>query len=135
MKILTQWWVCCASFGRINSLSWNRCEPYSPGGLASESQAYFCVGAGPRVVGFGSLTLKDNLWQEGYLAHVDELIVDREHRGKGAGTQLLAHLVAFARQKGCRLIELDSAFHRNDAHEFYQRHGFADRALLFSKRL
>ncbi|MGC3961239.1 MAG: GNAT family N-acetyltransferase [Verrucomicrobiota bacterium] len=104
-------------------------------GVAAESQAYFCVVAGGRVVGFGSLTLKNNLWQEGYLAHVDELVVDREFRGKGAGTQLLGHLVAFAQQKGCRRVELDSAFHRKDAHEFYWRHGFEDRALLFSKVL
>lgn len=104
-------------------------------GLASELQAYFCVVAGTRIVGFGSLTLKNNLWQAGYLAHVDELVVDCEFRGKGAGTQLLAHLVAFARQKDCLRIELDSAFHRKAAHEFYRRHDFADRALLFSKVL
>lgn len=104
-------------------------------GVAAESQAYFCVVAGGCVVGFGSITLKNNLWQAGYLAHVDELVVDRGHRGKGVGSQLLKHLIEFARQRGCRRIELDSAFHRKEAHEFYQRHGFENRALLFSKIL
>lgn len=103
--------------------------------LASELQVYLCVTRGQRIVGFGSLSLKNNLWQEGYLGHVDELIVDREVRGSGIGTRLLEDLVAAARQRHCRVVELDSAFHREQAHEFYQRHGFQSRALLFSKAL
>src|SRR5512133_2121934 len=103
--------------------------------LASDLQVYLCATKEQRIVGFGSLTLKNNLWQEGYLAHVDELIVDKQNRGCGMGTRLLEELVAAARQWRCRRVELDSAFHRRQAHEFYQRHGFEGRAVLFSRAL
>lgn len=101
--------------------------------LVSEAQTYLCAADGERVVGFGSLTLKNNLWQEGYLAHIDELVVDGAYRGKGIGTQLLERLIALAREKDCRRVELDSAFHRKEAHGFYRQQGFADRGVIFSK--
>ncbi len=103
--------------------------------IASELQVYLCAANEQHLIGFGSLTLKNNLWQEGYLGHVDELIVDKDFRGRGVGTRLLEQLVIVARQRHCRRVELDSAFHRQQAHEFYQRQGFESRALLFSRAL
>ena len=104
-------------------------------GLASDAQAYLCATEGGRVIGFGSLSLKNSLWQRGYLGHVDELVVDGGHRGRGVGTRLLNELVAPARQRGCRRLEVDSAPHREAAHRLYERLGFESRAYLFSKRL
>lgn len=103
--------------------------------LASEQQVYLCAADVERIVGFGSLTLKNNLWQAGYLGHVDELVVDSQYRSRGIGTQLLDQLIVLARNLGCRRMELDSAFHRKHAHQFYERHGFENRAFLFSKAL
>jgi GNAT superfamily N-acetyltransferase len=103
--------------------------------VESGTQAYLCAVCGERLIGFASLTLKNNLWMQGWLAHVDELVVDRAFRGRGLGTRLLEQLGVIARQKGCRRIELDSAFHRKRAHRFYERLGFANRACLFSKAL
>jgi ribosomal protein S18 acetylase RimI-like enzyme len=90
---------------------------------------------GNRVVGLGSLTVKDNLWQEGKIAYIEEIVVHEDLRGKGIGTQLLEQLVRSAKEAGCRRVELDSAFHRKEAHGFYERHGFENRAFLFSKVL
>lgn len=103
--------------------------------LASNLQTYICATDGERIVGFGSLTMKNNLWQAGYLGHVDELIVDKEHRGRGVGTQLLEHIIALAKQQGCSRVELDTAFKRTEAHQFYEQHGFQKRGFLFSKVL
>jgi hypothetical protein len=44
--------------------------------LVSDSKAYLCATDGKRVIGFGSLTIKNNLWPEGHLGYVDELVVD-----------------------------------------------------------
>jgi hypothetical protein len=35
--------------------------------LSSENQKYLCAVENNKVIGFGSLTIKNNLWQEGYL--------------------------------------------------------------------
>jgi ribosomal protein S18 acetylase RimI-like enzyme len=102
--------------------------------LASALQTYVCASnEDNQIVGFCSLSLKNNLWQGGYLAHIDELIVDVKHRGQGIGGQLLDAIIKIAIAGGCRRIELDSAFHRKEAHEFYARRGFEKRAYLFSK--
>jgi GNAT superfamily N-acetyltransferase len=103
--------------------------------LDCETQAYLCAVDGERVIGFGSLTLKNSLWQEGYLGHVDELVVDRDYRGHGIGVRLLTELTDLARRQGCRRVELDSALHRHEAHQFYGQNGFENRACLFSKGL
>jgi glucosamine-phosphate N-acetyltransferase len=104
-------------------------------GLASAAQRYICAVENGRVVGFCSLTLKNNLWQAGYVGHIDELIVDVHYRGRGIGTALLARISQEAVKSGCSRIELDSAFHRKEAHQFYAAHGFENRAYLFSKTL
>jgi GNAT superfamily N-acetyltransferase len=69
------------------------------------------------------------------IGYIEEFVVDEKHRGQGIGIRLFEHLVAEAREKGCRRIELDSAFHRKEAHGFYGRFGFKSRAFLFSKEL
>jgi glucosamine-phosphate N-acetyltransferase len=103
--------------------------------ITSDPQVFLCVVSGQGVIGFASLSVRNSLWQEGKLGHVDELVVDAEHRNRGVGTRLLEHLVALARQRGCRRMELDSAFHRKDSHQFYERHGFENGAFHFSKTL
>lgn len=75
--------------------------------LVSDSKTYLCATDEKRVIGFGSLTMKDNLWPEGRLGYVDELVVDAKYRNRGIGKQLLERLIVVARQKGCCRIELE----------------------------
>jgi len=103
--------------------------------LASESQFYLCAEEEGAVIGFCSLSLKNNLWQAGDLAHIDELVVAQRQRRKGIGCALMTAAIKLAIESGCASIELDSAFHREDAHRFYESQGFENRAFLFSKSL
>jgi chloramphenicol 3-O phosphotransferase len=104
-------------------------------GLASPDHAYRVARVGGRVVGFASASFRENLWQAGPLAHIDELVVDAEFRNRGIGRQLIESLVQLAAARGCRRLELDTAFHRTDAHRFYERLGFTSRGLVFSREL
>jgi GNAT superfamily N-acetyltransferase len=101
----------------------------------SSYQLYLCATVRGRIVGFGSLSLKESLWAVGPLAHCDELVVDGDHRGQGMGTRLLKSLEAAALERGARRIELDSAYHRATAHAWYRRRGYCDRGVVFSKPL
>lgn len=86
-----------------------------------------------KVIGFCSLTIKNNLWQAGNLGHVDELIVDKDFRGQGIGKKLMDEITTIARGYTCKRIELDSGFHRKEAHQFYENLGYENRAYVFSK--
>lgn len=103
--------------------------------LLSTSQRYICAAEAGEVIGFLSISFKNSLWQEALLANIDELVVAEARRGEGIGSALLDHAVDLARKTGAARIELDSAFHRTEAHEFYERHGFEKRAFLFTMAL
>lgn len=88
-----------------------------------------------RIVGFCSLSLKNNFWKAGCIGNVDELIVDENFRGRGIGKKLISRIEEIAISKQCKQIELDSAFHRKEAHHFYESIGYQSRAYLFTKSL
>lgn len=105
-------------------------------GLRSNNQTYLVAATKDnKIIGFVSLYIKNNLWQCGNLSHIDELIVDQDYRKKGIATLLLNKIIVEAKKNDCKRVELDSAFHREAAHEFYKRKGFENRAYLFSKNI
>ncbi|MBE0601181.1 MAG: GNAT family N-acetyltransferase, partial [Firmicutes bacterium] len=69
---------------------------------------------------------------EGRIAYVYALVVDEAHRGQGYGKQLILAALELSRRQGLKRMELDSAFHRLQAHQFYENLGFEKRAFLFS---
>jgi ribosomal protein S18 acetylase RimI-like enzyme len=103
--------------------------------IESRDDFCFCAEVGGRVVGFCALYVRNSFWQEGLLGYIGELIVDEPFREQGIGTALLNTAANKARETGCRKVELDSAFDRKEAHEFYEKVGFKRRAYLFSRDL
>ncbi len=104
-------------------------------GIRSPDNVYLCTEIYGNVIGFCSLVIRENLRVEGLIAHIDELIIDEPYRRMGFGAELLEAAIAAAKKSGCKIVELDSAFYREDAHKFYSKKGFAKRAYLFSKEL
>jgi glucosamine-phosphate N-acetyltransferase len=103
--------------------------------LKSKLNYYLCAVERDVVVGFCTMNMRESLWQQGWLAHIDEIVVDENHRGQGIGEALLEKAAAYAKKKGCTRVELDSAFHRKAAHRFYQQRRFEKRAYIFSKKI
>lgn len=104
-------------------------------GLKSDNQIYICATEDEKVVGYCSLTIKNNLWMSANLGNVDELVVDSDYRNRGIGKLLMNEIQKIAKRHGCKGLELDSAFHRTSAHEFYSKLGFEKRAYLFIKEI
>jgi GNAT superfamily N-acetyltransferase len=104
-------------------------------GLASEARAYLCACLEDRIIGFCTLQIRDCLWLQAEIGYLCDLVVDHEHRNAGVGTALVEKAIEIARERGCRRMELDSGFHRVEAHRFYEHRGFEKRAFLFSKIL
>jgi GNAT superfamily N-acetyltransferase len=76
-------------------------------------------GAVVSVAGFRVMSV---LWS-GKTLYVDDLATDEAKRSRGYGAQMIAWLIALARQEGCETFSLDSGTHRQEAHAFYFRQG------------
>lgn len=104
--------------------------------LASDEQAFLCAICDRHIVGFGSVYLKSNLlWCETLIGYVNDMVVDEAYRSRGIGTQILDQLISWAGERGCHRIELNSSFHREASHAFYERRGFKRGAYFYSKSL
>jgi len=101
-------------------------------GVDSNADELWCMDYSNELVGFCAYAIVNNLWQAGYIAYMYAMVVDEKHRGKGFGSMLIKASIKDSKDKGLKRMELDSAFHREKAHEFYIKLGFEKRAFLFS---
>ena len=104
-------------------------------GIRSPIDKYYSAERDGGVVGFCSILIKNSFWQEGYSGYVNELVVDQPFRGQGIGTALINRAFEYAASLDCKRIEMDSAFSREGARQFYEDIGFTKRAFLYSKDL
>lgn len=107
-------------------------------GLDDDNQEYICAVDGEELIGFCSLTIKNNIWLEAKSGNVDELVVDVAHRNRSVGRLLMREIERIARNSGCKRLDLESADHRTVAHEFYERIGFekiAYSSYFFAKEI
>ncbi|MCA9379833.1 GNAT family N-acetyltransferase [Candidatus Dojkabacteria bacterium] len=74
-------------------------------------------------------------WHYILTATIDELIVHKDHRGKGIGKQLIKKAFEYAKTKNCYRIELHSNIRRTEAHDFYKGLGFDKSSYFFKKKL
>jgi ribosomal protein S18 acetylase RimI-like enzyme len=100
--------------------------------VSSETDVLLCAERDGDAVGFCAYAVMRNLWQPGRIAYVYAMVVDEKARGNGVGTTLMETVLEDARRRGIVRVELDSAFHREQAHRFYEKLGFDKRAYLFS---
>lgn len=66
---------------------------------------------------------------------ITALVVLEEFHGKGIGKRLLREAETKARQAGATRVELTTALHRDQAHQFYRACGYENASLRFVKRL
>ena len=60
------------------------------------------------------------------------LIIDKQHRGKGIGKQLLQQIEE--RAKGCEYVELTSGSHRKEAHQFYRKQNYSSEETVHFRK-
>ena len=84
----------------------------------------WAVVAGSPPVGVALVTVRPNVWYDGPVALLDELYVVPDRRGQGIGSAVVALLMATARARGVRLVEINVDEDDVGARRFYERHGF-----------
>ena len=55
---------------------------------------------------------------------LENLVIDEDYRHQGYGQALMQYVEDYVRRHNGRYVNLTSAVHRTDAHEFYYRIGF-----------
>lgn len=89
------------------------------------------------VIGFIGLFkgLAFNLDGDGEYLQVIALAVKSELQNSGIGSQLLNAADEYAKINNIDTISLNSSFHREKAHAFYEKHGFIKKSYSFKKCL
>ena len=131
MKLLTQLWP-------DKPVVENAVKNVIEKGLNNDSQIYICATDNEKLIGYCSLSIKNNLWMEATSGNVDELVVDNEYRNQGVGKLLMAEIEKIAQDYMCKRLYLESAFHRTIAHEFYEKFGYEKRvysSYYFTKEI
>lgn len=76
------------------------------------------------VVGMMSLLFTISTAQGAPACWLEDMVIRPEHRGKGIGTKLLSHAVAYAKSNGFTRITLLTDRTSDKSIHFYERHGF-----------
>jgi len=77
------------------------------------------------VVGTADMVVAENLTYGGRpWAMVENVVVDKQHRGQGVGTALVREVIRRAIDARCCKVQLMSLKHGKEAHRFYRSLGF-----------
>jgi GNAT superfamily N-acetyltransferase len=87
------------------------------------------------IIGVLHFTVRPTCMHEGSSALVDELVVDRNHRGRGTGQRLIEAAARRARTLGCVEMEVSTQRGNRRAREFYKELGFWEIGVLFEMDL
>lgn len=60
----------------------------------------------------------------GAICFVENVVTDKAFRGQGIGRKVMEKAIAFAREKNCYKVILQSGSWRKEAHQFYEKLGF-----------
>ncbi len=86
-----------------------------------------------RVVGTFTMLVMDNIAHMGAGSTIiEDVVVEKELRGKGVGRRMMEFACGISREKGCYKIALTSNRNRKEAHRFYESLGFEIHGYSFS---
>ena len=83
----------------------------------------------------GTMTLVVFRIPTGVRAWVEDVVVDKEARGKGIGEKLIRTSIERAKAEGAKTIDLTSRPSRVEAHRLYKRCGFEMRETCVFRRI
>jgi glucosamine-phosphate N-acetyltransferase len=75
-----------------------------------------------KIIGIATLFIEPKLIHNfGFVGHIEDVVVDNNHRNKGIGKKLLDSLSQMAKDQGCYKVILDCS---EDNASFYEKCGF-----------
>ena len=101
--------------------------------LNAANEYGLCAVNGDEIVGYCVYTTMNSYLYCGFVFYITVLVVDKKYRRQGIGRALIESVKQIAVEKGIKAIELDSGFHRTEAHLFYENLGFEKECYFFSR--
>ncbi len=92
--------------------------------LQEEHACVMVARDGDIAIGMCTAQLVISTAEGAYSAWVEDVIVDKAHRGKGIGRQLLDGITAWAKKRGATRLQLLADIENIAALEFYRHHGW-----------
>jgi glucosamine-phosphate N-acetyltransferase len=79
-----------------------------------------------KVVGSTTLLIETKfIHNGGKVGHIEDVVVDKKHQGKGIGEKIVKYLLRYAKEQGCYKTILDCA---DNVKPFYEKLGFKHNA-------
>ena len=88
-----------------------------------------------RMLGIVGVMVFPAFHRDGLHGYITALVVDEAARGAGVGGALLKVAEGWFAERGVKRVNLTTALHREDAHAFYEKHGYTFTGKRFSKVL
>ena len=82
-----------------------------------------------KIIGMVNLLITISTAEGGFVLLLEDLVIQRDHRGQGYGSQLVRHALDFARKKNFLRITLLTDRPSN-SRLFYLKHGFIESDML-----
>lgn len=95
----------------------------------------FVAQVGAAVVGVAGVGLAPYYERNGTYGRIAVLAIGGAHRRNGLGRALVDASEAWAAGRGATAMVVNTGHHRENAHEFYERIGYASTGLRFVKEL
>ena len=99
--------------------------------VADKSGDVLLAETGGSLVGLANVYVDIPSIRFGTRCWLEDLVVTSAQRSTGVGRRLLEAATAWARERGCTHLELDSGNARKDAHRFYVDQGMEQQGLVF----
>jgi len=106
-----------------------------PRGYTRERGILLAVAEGGAMIGLASVYVDLESIRFGRRCWLEDLVVTARRRSQGIGRRLLDASTAWARERGCTHLELNSAVTRTDAHRFYLASGMTQTSLNFGREI
>jgi ribosomal protein S18 acetylase RimI-like enzyme len=84
------------------------------------------------VLGYAQLRYRHSAWNAASDAEIEDLFVIADERRRGVGRRLLEEAIARARERGCRVVGLNTNERNEAALALYRRLGFASERAHWS---
>jgi len=93
--------------------------------IIQDNNYYLCIfESNNKIIGTGTLLIQMNLSYQGRpYSHIENVVVDKEQRGKGIGKKIINHLIEIARQRNCYKVILNCEKHNT---AFYEKSGMKE---------